>query len=445
MKINRFFSLILLLTGSSIFAETKSTLSSTSTVNWNKLYFNSSVSLDTQKAGITLPSGKKAAANKIEMELPILIKDPLLSLYVSSDQQLGDMVFNETITLEQLTDIISECKRTPGVFAEGTTVLQMQHIIDLKQISSLMIKHHIPYKNTKPIKQISSRPYTGIIIDARGSLPVHGEFISDKTYPCFFPIIWNENMDTIYERNMGSPELEKQQGMILYDWSDDESRYNDRIGVDPMHITARKVYGQFRTDPVISNEDALRILTVPENMNLLRDGKVVILVEKENLIRPVSSPEKSESYYTAYRTLREYLHNNTLEEPEIEDTFKGIQIRYDLKFAADSATLLDTELPKIKLLADSLKKINENNAFTILVEGHTADINKPDGQMQLSVERTQSIIRALVANGLDSSIFTFKGYGGTKPIASNETPEGRAQNRRVIITAQPKATYIKKQ
>ena len=54
------------------------------------------------------------------------------------------------------------------------------------------------------------------------------------------------------------------------------------------------------------------------------------------------------------------------------------------------------------------------------------------------------VVSELVKNGLPRSIFSYKGYGGTKPVASNATPEGRALNRRVIITARPKATYIQR-
>ena len=119
-------------------------------------------------------------------------------------------------------------------------------------------------------------------------------------------------------------------------------------------------------------------------------------------------------------------------------------VLYDLKFVADSPKLLDGEVQKVKKLAESLKKLNSDNAYTILIEGHTADVNKPQGQMKLSIERTQTIIDELVKNGLDRSIFSYRGYGGTQPVASNETAEGRAQNRRVIITARPKATYIQR-
>ena len=85
----------------------------------------------------------------------------------------------------------------------------------------------------------------------------------------------------------------------------------------------------------------------------------------------------------------------------------------------------------------------KNNEYTILVEGHTADVGKPQGQMNLSIERTRTIMNALINEGIPSTLFTYRGYGGTMPAASNDTEEGRKQNRRVIITVRPKAiTYV---
>ncbi|MBQ6779878.1 MAG: OmpA family protein [Treponema sp.] len=426
------------------FAQKQTVISSASSIDWTKDTFSSAVSLDMERAGIKMPSGKNSAVNKIETEMPELIKDPLLSLYVNSYQQLGDLVFSNDITLEQLTDIIDAGERTPGIFANGGSELRTNHKIQLTAISDLMIRHHYPYKNAKPIEEVASRPYSGIIIDARGSLPVQGEFINDIVSPCFFPQIWDEKMNLIYERNMGDPELERAQQMVLYHWSDNEDLYQDRIGLDPMHIHARRVYGRFRTDPVISRKDALKILSVPENLELLRQGKVVILLDKDKLIQSVGAPLKDEAYYTDYRTVKQHFATD-VDAPIIIDGIPGLQFLYDLKFVADSAKLLPSELPKLQRLADSLKSINADSAYTILVEGHTADVNKPAGQMRLSVERTQTIIDVLVQNGLPRSIFSYRGYGGTVPIASNDTPEGRAANRRVIITARPKATYIQRQ
>ncbi|MBR0100542.1 MAG: OmpA family protein [Treponema sp.] len=390
-----------------------------------------------------MPSGKRAAINFVETKLPDLIKSPLLSLYVNSSQQIGDLVISNDITLEQLTKIIDEGKKSPGIFTDGTLTLKTTHTINLHEISALMIKHHFPYENAKPIDTVASRVYTGIIIDARGELDVHGEFMTDEVYPCFFPHIWDENMYMIYERNMGNPKSEFKNGMLHYDWRDDESAYHDRIGSDPLHIKARKVYGHLRTDPVISRADALKILSMPENVKLLQEGKVVVLLDKENLSYEIDTSEKVQDYYAPFLDIKNYFPENK-EAPIINIRENFIQLLYDLKFVADSAQLLDSELPKMQNLARLLKDVNKDNAFTILVEGHTADVNKPVGQMNLSIARTQTIINELVKNGLPRSIFSYKGYGGTQPVASNATPEGRAMNRRVIITARPKATYIQR-
>ena len=424
-------------------AESRPLISSESRIDWSKSSFISDVRLDTEKAGISMPSGKRAALNFVETKLPDLIKDPLLSLYVNSSQQLGDLVLANDITLEQLTKIIDEGKKTPGIFTDGTLTLLTTHTINLREISSLMIKHHFPYKNAKPIENIASRVYSGIIIDARGELDVHGEFMSDEVYPCFFPQIWDEQMNLIYERNMGDPASEFKNGMIHYDWRDDESAYQSRIGSDPLHIKARKVYGHLRTDPVISREDALKILSVPENLKLLQEGKVVILLDKENLTYSIEAEQEESEYYAPFLDIKKYFGSDE-EAPIILPRGPEWQILYDLKFVADSPKLLDSELPKLAKLAEALKDFNKDDAYTILIEGHTADVNKPVGQMNLSVARAETIVNELIRNGISRSLLSYKGYGGTQPIASNDTPEGRAMNRRVIITARPKATYIQR-
>ena len=58
------------------------------------------------------------------------------------------------------------------------------------------------------------------------------------------------------------------------------------------------------------------------------------------------------------------------------------------------------------------------------------------------IQRAQEIIKELVSNGIDKNLFTYRGFGGTKPVADNSTPQGRALNRRVEIIIMPKGSYI---
>lgn len=427
----------------SVSLSAESVTSSSSYVDWIKKQFRSDITLDTQKAGITMPSGKNSAAELISMKLPILIKDPFLSLNVDSENSLGNLVLDETLTLEQITNIIEAGNRTPDVFAADGVTLKTTNTIRLNNISRLLIRQRYPYEPEEPVDSVSSRAYTGIIIDARGSLPVQGEYVESVVSPCFFPKIWNEDMDMVYERNMMTQDDAQKKGIAAYDYSDDQTRYEDRIGTDPLFITAEKVYGHNRTDPVIRTKDALRILTVDANRKLLRDGKVVILLNKDELIHAVSAPEKDDNYYVAFNQVKQYFYENKV-GITLNDTEKGILVSVDLKFYPDSPKLLPEELPRIAKIAEILRKIVNSNEFTILVEGHTADVGKPTGQMNLSIERTRTVMNALVSEGIPKTLFTYKGYGGTMPVATNATEEGRKQNRRVDITARPRATYIQR-
>ena len=142
--------------------------------------------------------------------------------------------------------------------------------------------------------------------------------------------------------------------------------------------------------------------------------------------------------------MKQYLYENKVDDISISDGPKGIEFLVDLKFYPDSPELLPAERTRIQKIYEMLSEIMTDNSYTVLVEGHTADVGKPVGQMNLSIERTRTVMKALVSEGLDEKLFTYKGYGGTMPVATNETEEGRAQNRRVIITARPRATYIQR-
>ena len=425
-------------------AQYNSSITAKSRVDWTTKIFTSQIELDVTDTDMKLPAGRNSAESLIRIKTPGLVKNPLLSLYVDNSSYLADRVLDESISMEQVTKIIENGRQTPALYTSDGNGVNTLKKIDINTISRELIKHKFPYIPDEPIEIVSSRPYTGIIIDARGSIPVHGEYVKSETYPCFFPTIWDEDMNIIYEKNVADREISKQKGLVQYDWQDDFSAYEDRIGLDPLYIRAYKVFGRNRTDPIIRKNDALKILTVKKNRDLLMQGKVVILLDKKNLVYDISVPEKNEHYYASFKNIKRYIYENKVPDIEVSDTLTGILFSVDLKFIPDSPELLPEEAPRIQKIASMLAEIIENNEFTILVEGHTADLGKPVGQMNLSIERTRTVMNALVKQGIPQSLFTYKGYGATRPIADNSTEAGRAQNRRVDITARPKATYIQR-
>lgn len=417
-------------------------VSSECSVNWITKTFSSVLSL-TNENGIITPADRKGSEVHITDKMAYLVKDPLLSLYVDSANTLGDIILQNTITNEKLTTIINGSKLKPGVYTSSMQSVTMNASFNLDKVGSLMIMHNNPYSPTQPIEMVSSRSYTGIIIDARGKLSVQGEFVTSVGNPCFFPKIWDDTMELIYERNMMNSQAAKEMGIVTYASSDDESLYRDRIGNDPLHISARKIFGTNRTDPVISRNDALKILSVPENLKLLQEGKVVILLDEDVLIHAVSALDKTKSYYTTYRELEQFVYTTKIPDTQVTEEDDGIHISIeDLNFYPDSEKLLPEEAKRLDQIAEKLVSVTKDNEYTLLVEGHTAAVGKPTGEMNLSYLRAMTIIEELVARGISRDICEAKGYGGTKPIGDNDTEEGRAKNRRVEIVVRPKVSYI---
>ena len=112
-------------------------LASKSKINWVEKNFTSNVTLDVDKAGIPMPSGKNSAVNMVTSRLPNLIKDPLLTLYVDSSRTLGDYILERKISLQQITDIIESGNKTLGYFENKSFLFKMDHKLNLNQVGSL--------------------------------------------------------------------------------------------------------------------------------------------------------------------------------------------------------------------------------------------------------------------------------------------------------------------
>jgi outer membrane protein OmpA-like peptidoglycan-associated protein/5-hydroxyisourate hydrolase-like protein (transthyretin family) len=75
----------------------------------------------------------------------------------------------------------------------------------------------------------------------------------------------------------------------------------------------------------------------------------------------------------------------------------------------------------------------DNPSIKLEIQGHTDNVGNLQSNMDLSQQRASNVVTYLVSKGIDKSRLTAKGYGPNKPIANNNTIDGKAQNRRVEI------------
>ncbi len=77
--------------------------------------------------------------------------------------------------------------------------------------------------------------------------------------------------------------------------------------------------------------------------------------------------------------------------------------------------------------------LRQNPVLTLDIEGHTDNTAAPENSQDLSVNRAITIKSALVLRGIDANRIDTRGFGHTRPIADNDSPLGRLQNRRVEL------------
>lgn len=86
-----------------------------------------------------------------------------------------------------------------------------------------------------------------------------------------------------------------------------------------------------------------------------------------------------------------------------------------------------------RTVARAVTYLQDNPDRIALIEGHTDHIGEPDYNQDLSTRRSDALGEALIANGISPDRIRAIGFGETRPVANNDTVEGRQANRRVEI------------
>lgn len=202
-----------------------------------------------------------------------------------------------------------------------------------------------------------------------------------------------------------------------------------------------------------SSVDQSKLQKMSETFNAIFSGGTGFMNHTSVLENPTSNMDGMSEAQVAYlkdqKQLKEIQKDldNLIAVNELENTFETkmtdegllLTIGDNILFDPGSATVKG-EYSEVTKQLSSILQLNPSRY--IVITGHTDNVPQTGGQFQsnweLSVMRAVSLLKTIIdANpNLDPKYFSAKGYGEFNPVASNDTPEGRAKNRRVEVLIQ---------
>jgi len=133
-------------------------------------------------------------------------------------------------------------------------------------LASAIVK---PGQKVTEVSSTGSAKNTGLVIDARGL----------KIIPALAPKVLDESGKVVYSSEFVTKDALEQNGVVGYFRSVDAAKKAKRVGNKPLVIKALKAASDGKTDIVLSNADAEKLIAKDANMKFLTEGKVIIVIK----------------------------------------------------------------------------------------------------------------------------------------------------------------------
>jgi hypothetical protein len=233
--------------------------------------------------GEVTPDLRYRAQRRIERLLPSLLAEAVLPLPLDSLHTVGERLEEDSRLFQALSDAAAS-----GVVEVYSSLSRDLGEVRIRYrfpfwgptgLASVFVTHSRAFPLQPVLGFVPTRPFSGLVIYARGELPAHGKDTRERAKPAFFPKLYDEELHLLLSAENCNPELLREGGMVAYSYSGERGADLPRIGAFPLRTVARGVFGENSTDLILSNQAVRQLLSLEANRDMLQRCRILIVLD----------------------------------------------------------------------------------------------------------------------------------------------------------------------
>ncbi len=212
---------------------------------------------------------RRGAIRAAEMDAYRNLLEIIKGVYITSETTVENAITTSDVIRTKIEGYLQCPKKSePRYKSDGSIEIRVEVPLTREIMESLGLVDQMP-EEVVPLSGEKGKPrYTGLVIDARGI----------GLEPALAPRVLNEDGQEIFGVSMVPRNKLPEDGLVVYVGNVDLAKEHPRVGDNPIVVKGLRAEGKYRTDVVVSNEDARKILE-SEDPGFLHSAKVVIVLD----------------------------------------------------------------------------------------------------------------------------------------------------------------------
>ncbi len=249
-----------------------------SQIKWVQGEWVLNITCPLKQSEMVLPALKSRAEDTVSDDLKDIIFAQLQTLVLDSRTTVREYIQQHPEVIPHIYALSDKARRTFSLLSKDMKNVKIQYKLYLYPDIAALFTQNQQLEQIPPLLHfVPSTNFTGIIIYVKKTLPQFGKKSNGQFNPSLFPRIFDDTMNLVMDKYNVDPKSIRKWGTVGFRTDLNIRNSAKRVGLHPLKIAARGLFGIKNTDIIIPASEAAKILSRKSNINLIYNGRIIIV------------------------------------------------------------------------------------------------------------------------------------------------------------------------